>query len=103
MAVMLNFNSRLLYSALTYICAFMKFIKITPPPDVMLPYLQTNPQNIKILKQKMSTPTTDTRLSDLNLLFSLYAYRAEAWGGARGDFPLTVFCSKKSNHAQMKS
>ena len=55
---------------------------------------------MKILKQKMSTPTIDTRLSYLNLLFSLYAYRAVAWGGAGGvDFPLTVFCPKKSKHA----
>ena len=62
---------------------FTKFIKIPPPPPCDAP-LSTNkpPKQIKILKQKRSTPTTDTRLSDLNVLFSLYAYRAVAWRGA---------------------
>ena len=71
---------------------FLKFIKITPPPPPPFPFeapLSKNkpPKRIKILKQKMSTPTTDTRLSDLNLLFSLYAYiRGHSMGRGRGGF-----------------
>ena len=38
----------------------------------------TPKKRIKILKQRMSRPTRDTPLSDLNLLFSLYACRAVA-------------------------
>ena len=52
----------------------------------------------------MCKPTTDTQLSDLNLLFSLYAYRAIAWGGAGRDFPPPplFFPPKKSKHAEIK-
>ena len=38
----------------------------------------TPKKRIKILKQRMSRPTRDTPLSDLKLLFSLYACRAVA-------------------------
>ena len=51
----------------------------------------------------MSRPTTDKRLYDLNLLFSLYAYRAVAWGGAGGTWPPPpVFCPKSQNMHEEK-
>ena len=91
-------------SALIYF--LRNLLKYPPSPPCDAP-LSTNrpPKRIKILKQKRSTPTTDTWLSDLNVLFSLYAYRAVAWRGAGrgGLIPLTVFCLKKSKHAQIKS
>ena len=51
----------------------------------------------------MVRPTTDTRLYDLNLLFSLYAYRAVAWGGAGGTCPPPPrFFAQKAKHARRK-
>ena len=47
----------------------------------------TPKKRIKILKQRMSRPTRDTPLSDLNALFSLCACRAVAYGGAGGPCP----------------
>ena len=71
-----------------HLYTFMKFIKITPPLPCYAPLFKNKlPKRINILKQKMCRPTTDTQLSDLNLLFSLYAYRAIAWGGAGRDLP----------------
>ena len=55
----------------------MKFNKILPSSPSDAPLSKNKPpKRIKILKQKMSRPTTDARLSDLNHLFSLYACRA---------------------------
>ena len=101
MAVTFNLNSCLLCSLIYFLQNLLKY----PPPPCDAPLSKNRPpKRIKILKQKRSTPTTDTRLSDLNVLFSLYAYRAVAWRGARrGGLPLTVFCLKKSKHAQIKS
>ena len=62
--VQFQFKLVILYSALIY---FREIYETLPKNDP--------PKRIKILKQKMSRPTTDTPLSLFNLLFSLYAYR----------------------------
>ena len=68
--VALNFNAHSLYSAQIYFHEISPLSKNDPP------------KRIKILKEKMSRPITDTPLSDLSLLFSLCAHRAVVGGGA---------------------